>query len=283
MKKIYFLSLALIFTSVYVFAQNASLTEAEKIALDQQQIEMELSIKGEIPIDNNKPMVQYGQTGNKGPFDLYVEIGNGTAGISIPSSRFPFYNLYENNRCQTLYLAGELTGVETITGIEFDFEQIAAAPENDMLNFVVNILPVSDNVLTTGDFYDMSSATEVFNEASYIPATTTGYNNIIDIDDFVYNGTDNLIIEIIWGDNNEYTFSYFRNYKTDGGVIRTLYGYADSETPPVYDDATSYFSNIRFYYEASAPPPPPTVPLSNWAFAIIGILALTFVFIKFRK
>jgi len=27
----------------------------------------------------------------------------------------------------------------------------------------------------------------------------------------------------------------------------------------------------------------PTVPISNWAFAIIGILALTFVFIKFRK
>lgn len=38
-----------------------------------------------------------------------------------------------------------------------------------------------------------------------------------------------------------------------------------------------------FVLGTPAPPPPPTVPLSNWAFAIIGILALTFVFIKFRK
>jgi hypothetical protein len=30
-------------------------------------------------------------------------------------------------------------------------------------------------------------------------------------------------------------------------------------------------------------PAPPSVPLSSWAFAIIGLLAVTFVFIKFRK
>ena len=29
--------------------------------------------------------------------------------------------------------------------------------------------------------------------------------------------------------------------------------------------------------------PPPAVPLSNWAFALIGLFALTLVFIKFRK
>jgi hypothetical protein len=31
------------------------------------------------------------------------------------------------------------------------------------------------------------------------------------------------------------------------------------------------------------PPPPPSVPLSNWAFALIGLFAVTLVFFKFRR
>lgn len=37
--------------------------------------------------------------------------------------------------------------------------------------------------------------------------------------------------------------------------------------------------NLQF----GAPAPPPAVPLSNWAFAIIGLFAIGFVFIKFRR
>jgi len=31
------------------------------------------------------------------------------------------------------------------------------------------------------------------------------------------------------------------------------------------------------------PPPPPTVPLSNWAFGLIALLSLGFVFVRFRR
>ena len=40
--------------------------------------------------------------------------------------------------------------------------------------------------------------------------------------------------------------------------------------------------NMGGNLDFGAPPPPP-VPLSNWAFALIGLFALTFVFIKFKK
>lgn len=45
----------------------------------------------------------------------------------------------------------------------------------------------------------------------------------------------------------------------------------------------SYTVDMGGNLQFGPPPAPPTVPLSNWAFAIIGILALSFVFIKFRK
>jgi len=31
------------------------------------------------------------------------------------------------------------------------------------------------------------------------------------------------------------------------------------------------------------PPPPPTVPLSNWAFGLIALLSLGFIFVRFRR
>ena len=66
----------------------------------------------------------------------------------------------------------------------------------------------------------------------------------------------------------------------------------------VLDANTSYYLVVAGYNNGSeggfdinmggnlafgAPPPPPAVPLSNWAFALIGLFAVTFVFIKFRK
>lgn len=36
-------------------------------------------------------------------------------------------------------------------------------------------------------------------------------------------------------------------------------------------------------YVAPPPPPPPAAPISNWAFVLIGVLAVTVVFFKFKK
>lgn len=54
---------------------------------------------------------------------------------------------------------------------------------------------------------------------------------------------------------------------------------------------TTYSSLATASYDISmggnlafgAVPPPPVVPLSNWAFALIGLFAVTLIFIKFRR
>ncbi|NOR86632.1 MAG: hypothetical protein GQ527_03390 [Bacteroidales bacterium] len=45
-----------------------------------------------------------------------------------------------------------------------------------------------------------------------------------------------------------------------------------------YDGDIAQLDNLSIYYNI-----PPAVPLSNWAFALIGLLAMTLVFIKFRR
>ena len=179
----------------------------------------------------------------------YIEIGDGTTYGNYPSYYCDWSNYWENCHTQTLYLSSELGEAKTLTELSYNFERIAT-PDNWLIDVVIRILPTSDDVLTTGAFYDMTGATVVWNNAYYIPATAVGWNDLIDITDFDYNGTDNLIVDILWGDNGYYESPYYRTYRTDSGVARVLYGYADSETPPNYDGSSTEFSNIRFYYTA---------------------------------
>ncbi|MDD2965118.1 MAG: T9SS type A sorting domain-containing protein [Bacteroidales bacterium] len=186
-----------------------------------------------------------------------VEIGTGTLGTATGTNYWPFGNYWENNKTQTLYLASELNtgGAATITKIAHNFERIATA-NNALTNFTVNFKTTSLTNLVAGAYTDMTGSVNVFSAPSFIPATATGWNEI-DITDFAYDGTSNLIIEIVWGDLGGYTSTYYRNYKTAAGAtdVRTLYGYADSETPPAYDASSNAYSNLRIWYNAASAAP----------------------------
>ena len=125
-----------------------------------------------------------------------VEIGTGTLGTATGTNYWPFGNLWENNKTQTLYLASELNtgGAATITKIAHNFERIATA-NNALTNFTVNFKTTSLTNLVAGAYTDMTGSVNVFSAPSFIPATATGWNEI-DITDFAYDGTSNLIIEI---------------------------------------------------------------------------------------
>ena len=195
------------------------------------------------------------------PYDLtfalygeaYVEIGDGTGYGSYPAYYSTWSNYWHNCHTQVLYLASEIGGPKMITELAWEFERIAT-PDNWLENVVIKILPTSDNELVTGDYYDMSGATTVYSNAYYVPATSTGWHTPIDITDFPYSGADNLIIDILWGDNGYYEYPYYRTYKTYGSGTRLLLGYADSETPPNYDGASNYYDNLRVYFEPFNPP-----------------------------
>lgn len=190
----------------------------------------------------------------------FVEIGTGT---DTTPNNGPFYNYFENNRTQTLYLQSEMPGVCIITMLSFNIAQQTAVGFETLTDFTVKILPTSDASLTTGEFYDTSTATEVFYEPAHMLASSTGWVDI-DINDYIYDGSSNLIIEVLWGDNGQYSpyNEYFKNYKTESaGTTRMLYGYADSETPPAYDGDAEAYSNMRFHYIPSVGyPGSPTDP-----------------------
>ncbi|MCF8349197.1 MAG: carboxypeptidase-like regulatory domain-containing protein, partial [Bacteroidales bacterium] len=233
----YLLLLMTLAWSGWMFGQTSpAQTEEQKIALDNASMSTETAI---VPFSTyaDEPAASRA---------LMAEIGNGTTYGTSPAYYADWSNYWENCHTQTLYLASEIGGGMLITDLQYVFERIAT-PDNYLLNVEIRFMETTDNQLTTGAFYSTAGSTLVWSSANYVPATATGWADLIDINDYVYTGVNNLIVDILWGDNGYYESPYYRTYRTDGGVPRVLVGYADSETPPNYDAASTYFSNIRFY------------------------------------
>ncbi len=162
-----------------------------------------------------------------------ITIGTG----SQSSSYYPFYTYYENNKSQMLYLANEFgSGAKTIQEIAYDFTTIGLIP--NITNLVIKFMHTPLTQIGTS-YENTSGATTVFSSANYTMPTTTGWHTF-DINDFDYNGTDNLLIEITWGDNGSWD-DEFVVASTTSPFTSVAYGYSDTETPPLYDGN----SNIR--------------------------------------
>lgn len=183
------------------------------------------------------------------PFAQYVEIGNGTTFGTLPAYYGPWGNYWKNCKTQTLYLASELeapTG-KLFTSLAWNFGVISTEI-NYLKNVTILIKETTDTSLTAGAYADMFGATQVFYAATLFPAVTTGWFTF-DINDYAWTGTNNLIIEVIWGDNGYHTNPYYHTYKTDAlSATRMIIGYSDYITPPPYSGASTYFDNMRFYW-----------------------------------
>jgi hypothetical protein len=184
--------------------------------------------------------------------ESFVEIGTGTSYGSYPMYYTAWANYWENCRTQTLYLASEIGGAMEFTELGWNFQRVAY-PDNWLVNVSIKFIETSLSSLPSGSYFDMTGATQVYSNPYYIPATSTGWNKL-DIDDYVYNGTQNIVVEILWGDNDYYEYPYYRTYVTTGSGTRTLYGYSDYETPPNYDGSSNQFHNIRFFFKPATPP-----------------------------
>ncbi len=189
------------------------------------------------------------------PFAQFIEIGDGNTCGTYPSYYGPWGNYWENCRTQTLYLASELGSPngKNFTSLAWNFQQ--ALSENNFLhNVTIKIKETTASSLNAGSYADMTGATQVFYAASLVPATSTGWN-LIDITDYTWTGTNNLIIEVVWGDNGYHISPFYQTFKTDAfSVTRMLIGYADAVTPPEYSGASTYYDNMRWYWSPLNPP-----------------------------
>ena len=181
----------------------------------------------------------------------YVQIGYGTSYGSYPAYYSTWSNYWENCHTQALYFASELGGPKIITDLAWEFERLAE-PMNYLLNVSIKIKETNLSELPD-DYVDMNDATEVFSSANFVPATSLGWR-IVDIEDFPWDGTSNIIIDIVWGDNGYYEYPYYRTFKDDGSVNRLSFGYADGETPPNHDRTITDYDNLRVYYLPFSPP-----------------------------
>lgn len=86
------------------------------------------------------------------------------------------------------------------------------------------------------------------------------------------------VIENLSLEEGDYSVDCFDSFG-DGGILGVVTDVASSNTLISWD-YYDYYSFGYFDFTATAPS---TIPLSNWAFALIGLLALSLVFFKFRK
>jgi carboxypeptidase family protein/type IX secretion system substrate protein len=249
--KLCFVMVVMLMSSSLVVGQTftrTSMTQEQKETMDLRKVQAEVLANADAIQSGEEIPVTYLDPSSGGASDAFIEIGDQSEGYGAsPYLYTPFGNLWENAQTQTLYLASDFGQPMNIQEIGWNFERVASAPKNVLTNLTVKFLEVADNELTAGAYYDMSAATTVFSAASFTPATAVGWN-MINITDYSYTNTKNLIIEVLWGDNGEWNGTYYRTFKNDGGVNRTLLGWADSETPPNYDNVTSYYDNLRVTY-----------------------------------
>ncbi|MCF8234891.1 MAG: hypothetical protein K9G67_07680, partial [Bacteroidales bacterium] len=184
----------------------------------------------------------------------YVEIGDGTSYGGYPSYYGPWANYWENCHTQTLYFASELGDPKIFTDFAWEFQRLANAPDNYLLDVSIKILETNLTEMPYGNYVNMGGATEVFSSANFVPATSLGWRTV-DIEDYPWAGGTNIIIDVVWGDNGYYEYPYYRTYKDyHSGTYRQEIGYSDYETPPNHDRTTNYYDNLRVYYLPFTPP-----------------------------
>jgi hypothetical protein len=176
-----------------------------------------------------------------------ITIGTGTTA----STNYPFYTYYENNKSQILYLGSEIgTGTVNIQELAFDFTS-SDPIITDLTDLTIKFNQVG--ITSLGTAYNANTnATTVLSSVSYTMPQINGWYSF-DIDDYSFDATQNLLVEITWGDNGAYGGSnafYKVNCSTTASTS-VVYGYADSETPPVYDGNSTNRPNIQFFVEGA--------------------------------
>ncbi len=173
-----------------------------------------------------------------------LQAGNGNA----EASNYPFYNYYKANRTQMLYLNSELgAGEKVITELGLDISSVADS-YRDLPNFKILIKHV-DILEMPASYVDMTNATEVFSKATYSMPTETGWH-LWDIENFTYDGLSNLVIEIIWGQLDNWTSTH---YKVRSSVLSNpmvSYGYSDNQIVPNYSDNSATRPNLFLSFVA---------------------------------
>ena len=176
-----------------------------------------------------------------------IGIGDGTT----ESTNYPFYTYYENNKSQMLYLGSEI-GAGDINIQELAMNFVTIGGEASVQNLSIKFIETS--ITEVGSAYEVdTTGTEVFSAATYTMPSEAGWHTF-DIADYQFNATDNnLLIQITWGDNGQWSSPAYSVACTSTAFNSVVYGYADDETPALYDGNTDARPNVMLYIEGETP------------------------------
>ncbi len=209
----------------------ANIDSSVKITLDLQAVTGSYTFNDQSILWINIPMEQY--------------IGEGADSTHY----YPFYQLYENEKTQILFHSDEF--ISTPINITKYGVKVKSLPD-DLINYknlTINLFTTDQDSANDAYFTANSDKVTVFTTSSYTPVV--GWN-IFNFDTpYPYDGTSNLVVEIIWGDNGDWYTGRVYMYADKTDFKSVAYGYADAETPPNYDDESdlrpmSYFAYATY-------------------------------------
>jgi len=181
----------------------------------------------------------------------YIQVGSGTV-----SNNQPFYGSWKNTWSRTIYLQTELGGAKTITQISYDMLENL---DITMTSQKIYMKHTSASSVTVGYEEPIANGYTLVYDGSI--SLVTGWN-IIDIIDFNYNGTDNLLILVEDRDNA----AHYKNFNcTDYSGVRVATAGCDENgcfaTSAGWEPYPKAMPNTRFYYPTSVNPA--TLPIPN--------------------
>ncbi len=174
-----------------------------------------------------------------------VQVGNGTE----TDKHIPIEPYYKYSYSQQIYLASEINTSGTITEIKFKWNGYGDMSDSDEWTIYMGHTTKTQFDSNT-DWVDVSTLTQVFSGTVTFPSTGSDAWVTIDITDFDYNGTDNLIIAV---DENapDYDLNGNEFYAFATSNNRSMAYYNDSNnpdpaSPPTANNVQAYVSNIIF-------------------------------------
>lgn len=179
------------------------------------------------------PGVSYGQ--------LTYTIGTGTSTNGTTSGPCPFGNWYMGIRNQYLFTAAELNAAGftggSISEIAFEVASLPSPWVGTLSNYKVYIGTTNVTSMSTSSFQTTPST--LVHNASINPVV--GWNSLAFSTPFVWNGTDNLLIQVCYENSSTYT----RNpavYYTSTSFNSVTWGRADN-TPSMCSYSNAYTFN----------------------------------------
>ncbi len=179
-----------------------------------------------------------------------VQVGSGTSLQQIPVNAY-----YGYTYSQQIYLASEIGASGTITQLKFDFQGSSLSSSNDWTIYIGHTTKTSFSGGT--DWVATTAMTQVYSSTFADPGTSGWIT--LDITDWAYNGTDNIVIAVDENASGYNGGSDMFNC-TSLGSNRTVYYRSDGTNPdptaPPTGTLAAYVPNIIFDGITQACPAP---------------------------